>query len=64
MIQISMPPSLNLMLPRKQSSCSVILILTFSGYDGQGKTRLLREKISKILYIYMKILVFLIKGGR
>ena len=60
MIQISMPSSVNLMLPRKQSSRSVTLILTFSGYDGQGKTRFLREKISVILYKYLKILVFII----
>ena len=53
-----------LMLPRKQSSCSVLLILTFSGYDGQEKTRFLREKKSIILCKYLKILVFLIKGGR
>ena len=58
-----MPPSVNLILPRKQSSCSVILILTFSGYVGQGKTRLLREKISVILCKFLKILVFLVKGG-
>jgi len=63
MIQISMPPSLNLMLPRKQSSCSVILILTFSGYSGQGKTRFLREKISVILCKYLKMLVFFLSIG-
>ena len=60
MIQISMAPSLKLTLPRKRSSCSVILILTFSGYGGQGKTRFLREKISVILFKYLKILVFFI----
>ena len=63
MIQISMAPSLNLMLPRKQSSCSVILILTFSGYGGQGKTRFLREKINVTLCKYLKILVFFINRG-
>ena len=64
MIQLSMQPSVNLMLPRKQSSCSVILILTFSGYGGQGKTSFLREKISVILCKYLKILVILFEGGR
>jgi len=42
----------------------VILILTFSGYVGQGKTRFLREKKSVILCKYLKILAFFIKGGR
>ena len=63
MIQISMSPSLNLMRPKKQSRYSVVLILTFSGYGGQGKTRFLREKISVILFKYLKILAFFIKGG-
>ena len=46
------------MLPRKQSTYSIILILTFSGYGGQGKTRFFREKMSIIICKYLKILVF------
>ena len=64
MIETSMPSSVNLILPRKQSICSVIPILTFSGYDGQGKTRFLREEISVILCKYLKnISVFCLRVG-
>ena len=59
MIQISITPSFNLLLPRKKSRLRGNLILTFSGYGGQGKTRFLKEKISVDLYKYLKILVFI-----
>ena len=35
-----------------------MLILTFSGHGGQEKIRFLGEKISVILYRYLKTLVF------